>query len=158
MKSGMTAEEFAKISPQLTMSNGAYSVGLINVNTASETVLECVPGITQSTAAQIVSTRQGQTQPVTNLSWVASILGPAASAQAGPYLTAETWQVSADVAAVGHNGRGYRRTLFVIDNSTGTPQIVFRRNLSSLGWALGSDARQALATQQSSPQQKQGLP
>jgi hypothetical protein len=41
--------------------------------------------------------------------------------------------------------------LFVIDNSTGTPQIVYRRNLASLGWAVGSAERQALAKQQGTP-------
>jgi DNA uptake protein ComE-like DNA-binding protein len=150
-KSGMSATEFAEVSGSLAMSNGAYSNGLINVNTASETVLECVPGITASTAAQIISTRAGQPEPITNLSWVAPILGPGASAQAGPYLTAETYQVSADVAAVGRHGRGYRRTLFVIDNSTGTPQIVYRRNLAGLGWALGSEERQSLAKEEATP-------
>jgi DNA uptake protein ComE-like DNA-binding protein len=151
IKSGMSADEFAQISGSLTMTGGAYSKGLVNVNTASETVLECIPGITAGTAAQIVSTRNAQQEPVTNLSWVAKILGPAASFQAGPYLTAETFQISADIAAVGRNGRGYRRTLFVIDNSTGTPQIVYRRNLASLGWAVGSAERQALAKQQGTP-------
>jgi DNA uptake protein ComE-like DNA-binding protein len=150
-KSGMTATEFALVSGSLTMTGGAYSKGLINVNTASETVLECVPGITTSAATQIVSTREAQTLPVTNLSWVAPILGRPASAQAGPYLTAETYQVSADVAAVGHHGRGYRRTLFVIDSSTGTPRIVYRRNLAGLGWALGSEERLALAKAEASP-------
>jgi len=151
IKSGMSADEFAQISGSLTMTGGAFSKGLVNVNTASETVLECIPGITAGTAAQIVSTRAAQQEPVTNLSWVAKILGPAASFQAGPYLTAETFQISADIAAVGRNGRGYRRTLFVIDNSTGSPQIVYRRNLASLGWAVGSAERQALARQQGTP-------
>ena len=159
MKSGMSADEFAQVSAYLTASNGSYSMGLINVNTASETVLECVPGITPTTAAQIVSTRASQAAvPATtgtglvapNLAWVAPILGTAA-AQAGQYLTAETYQVSADAAAVGRHGRGYRRTLFVIDSSNGTPQIVYRRNLSSLGWALGSAERQALAKEQETP-------
>jgi hypothetical protein len=150
-KSGMNPTEFAEVSGSLAMSGSAYSAGLINVNTASETVLECVPGITTSTAQQIVSTRQAQTEPITNLSWVAPLLGKAASAQAGPYLTAETYQVSADIAAVGAHGRGYRRTLFVIDNSTGTPEIVYRRNLSGLGWALGSQERQALAKAEGTP-------
>ena len=52
---------------------------------------------------------------------------------------------------MGRHGRGYRRTLFVIDNGTGTPQIVYRRNLSSLGWALGAAARQTIAKAQSTP-------
>jgi DNA uptake protein ComE-like DNA-binding protein len=146
MKSGMTADELALISGSLTMTSGSFSAGLINVNTASPTVLECVPGISETAAQQIVSTRASQTTPVTNLSWVAPILTGTAGVQAGPYLTAETYQVSADVAAVGRHGRGYRRTLFVIDNSSGTPQIVYRRNLAGLGWALGPAARQALAS------------
>ena len=146
MKSGMTADELAQISGSLTMTSGSFSSGLINVNTASPTVLECVPGISEAAARQIVSTRESQTTPVTNLSWVAPILTGTAGVQAGPYLTAETYQVSADVAAVGRHGRGYRRTLFVIDNSSGTPQIVYRRNLAGLGWALGPAARQALAS------------
>jgi DNA uptake protein ComE-like DNA-binding protein len=154
VKSGLSATEFAEVSGSLCMSNAAYSNGLINVNTASLPVLECVPGITASTAAQIISAREAQATPVTNLSWVAQILGPAVSAQAGPYLTAETYQVTADVAAVGRFGRGYRRTLFVIDNSSGTPQIVYRRNLASMGWALGTDARQMLASASASANAK----
>ena len=153
----MTSDEFVKVSPMLTMSNGSYKVGLINVNTASATVLECIPGITQTTAKQIVTTRTGQNPPQTNLAWVATILGPAASIQAGPYLTAEMFQLSADIAAVGRHGRGYRRTRFVIDNSSGTPQIVYRQNLGYLGWALGNTARETLAqaaASPSAPQQK----
>ena len=121
------------------MKGGTYAVGLINVNTASAAVLACVPGITPDMANQIVAARTTPAAGVTtNLAWVAPILGQP-SAHAGPYLTAQSYQVSADVAAVGRYGRGYRRTLFVLDNSTGTTQIVYRRNLAALGWALGKD-------------------
>ena len=148
MRSGMTEAELDQVTPYLTMSSNTYSVGLINVNTASEAVLECVPGITQQFAQQIVSTRATQATPSTNLAWIAQILGNAAAIQAGPYLTTQTYQVTADVAAVGRYGRGYRRTLFVIDGSTGTPQIVYRHNMASLGLAIGSDALQKLAQTQ----------
>ena len=64
----------------------------------------------------------------------------------GPGLThGRSFQISADIAATGRHGRGYRRTRFVLDASTGTPQIIYRRNLGPLGWALGSAARQTLA-------------
>ena len=65
--------------------------------------------------------------------------------KAGPWLTGKTYQVCADVAAVGRLGRGYRRTQFIVDSSTGTPRIVYRRNLASLGWALGGEVREMLA-------------
>ena len=63
--------------------------------------------------------------------------------------------MSADVAAVGRNGRGYRRTRFVIDtnpdsdpnkgNAPLEPRIIYRRNLAPLGWALGPEVREQLA-------------
>ena len=140
---GLTAAELDLLTPKITMKGGNYAVGLINVNTASAAVLACVPGITTDIASNIVAGRTTPTAGVTtNLAWVAPLLGNALTT-AGPYLTAASYQVSADVAATGRFGRGYRRTLFVLDNSTGTPQIVYRRNLAALGWALGKDARTA---------------
>ena len=146
-KGGLTAAELDLLTPRITMKNGTYAVGLVNVNTASAAVLACVPGITPDIANNIIAARTTPTAGVTtNLAWVSPILG-SAYAEAGPYLTTQSYQVSADVAAVGRFGRGYRRTLFVLDNSSGTPQIVYRRNLAALGWALGKDARTTLAAQ-----------
>jgi len=141
IRSGITAAQLDQLTPQLTMKNGPYAVGLINVNTASATVLQCIPGITQNQAAQIVAARS---TPSTNLAWLVPILGNAAAIQAGPYLTTQSYQVTADVAAVGRFGRGYRRTLFVIDSSNGPPQIIYQRNMAALGWALGPTALQTL--------------
>jgi len=62
-------------------------------------------------------------------------------------LTGKCSQITADIAAVGHHGRGYRRSKIVIDVSATAPRIIYRRNLSGLGWALGSEVRQTLAQQ-----------
>ena len=152
INSGMTAAELDQLTPFVTMSSGNYKTGLINVNTAGATVLACVPGITPALAAQIVSTRQGQATPYTNLAWLVPILGNTAAIQAGPYLTTESFQVTADVAAMGPNGLGYRRTLFVIDGSNGSPQIVYRHDMTPLGWALGPNAMQAVQNQKTTTQ------
>lgn len=138
----LTPAELDELTPYLTMNTGHYKSGLINVNTASATVLACVPGITPTLASQIVSARATQTTPYTNLSFLVPILGNSAAIQAGPYLTTESFQVTADVAAVGPGGNGYRRTLFVIDGSNGAPQIVYRHDMTPLGWALGPEALQ----------------
>lgn len=148
---GMTTDQWDKAAPYLTMNTGTYATGLVNVNTASATVLSCLPSMTEDLAAQIVAARATQTTPSTNLQWIVPILGNAHK-EAARWMTTRSYQFSADIAAVGRNGRGYRRTLFVVDYSamsiTGatTPQIVYRRNLSHLGWALGSDARTSLPT------------
>jgi len=143
--------------------------GLINVNTASETVLSCIPGIGTDNASTLVASRTQQSSLGSNIAWVVDVLGKENVAQYGRFLTGRVSQVSADIAAVGRNGRGYRRTKFVIDTTpaptttssttdssstttstssgTPTPRIIYRRDLSSLGWALGSQARQDLALQ-----------
>jgi DNA uptake protein ComE-like DNA-binding protein len=143
---GITTDEFDQIAGNLVTNAQAGATGSapVNVNTASETVLMCIPGL-RDIASSIVATRLTRTQPSTGLAWAAEAIGDQAIIrQAGPFLTGRTWQVMADVAAVGRYGRGYRRTKFIIDNSSGTPKIIYRRSLSALGWALGSDVRQDL--------------
>ena len=142
-KSGLSAADYATAAQHLANAAGDYTVGLINVNTASQTVLACVPGIGDAFAAALVNTRgqRGASPDLSDWSWVVTVLGAQNCRTAGPWLTTRSYQTSADVAAVGRFGRGYRRTRFVIDTSTGTPQVVYRRDLSFLGWALGRDER-----------------
>jgi hypothetical protein len=59
-------------------------------------------------------------------------------------VTTRSFQFTADIAAVGAYGRGYRRVKFIFDMSNGTPTILYRQDLSRLGWALGDKARQNL--------------
>ncbi len=147
-RANLTTDEWDKVTPYLTMSSGNYQVGLINANTASAAVLACLPGMTPALAQQMVAARpQPGDAAASNLAWVVQVLGVDDSAAIGRYLTTRSYQFSVDVAAVGRHGRGYRRTLFVLDTSTdptGPPQIVYRRNLTHLGWALGKDARATL--------------
>lgn len=144
VRSGMTAEEFDKVETDLTDATGEFRRGRINVNTASEVVLSCVPGLGEEKASAIVTARLSRDSKLVGMGWVAAVIGNEAVVQAGPYLTGRTYQISADVAAVGRHGRGYRRSQFVIDYSTDAPRVVYRRDLSSLGWALGEEIRREL--------------
>jgi type II secretory pathway component PulK len=135
----MTADEFAQVEDALTVSTDAERVGLVNVNRAPEAVLACVPGIGTELAASVVATRAGKTwDERKSLAWVATALDRDNAIQAGPYLTTREYQFSADVAAVGQDGRGFARCLFVFDTSQGDPRVAYRRDLTALGWALGS--------------------
>jgi DNA uptake protein ComE-like DNA-binding protein len=142
MRSELSAEDFAKIAGYLTTSTAQQPRNPINVNTASETVLTCVLGADK--AAAVVSARLGRSVEDQSVEWLKSALGASALNDAAE-LTIWSYQVTADVAAVGRHGRGYRRAKLVLDNSTGTPRIIYRRNLAALGWALGRDIRQSLA-------------
>ena len=84
---------------------------------------------------------------VDSVAWVKEVLNQTRSNKAGPFLTGQSYQFTADIAAIGKFGRGYRRTRFVFDTTEGTPKIVYRQNLRNLGWALGRDTRETwLAT------------
>ena len=144
VKDRLTADEFAQIANDITTTNSPYVEGLINVNTASAEVLACIPGIGTDKAASLVSYRQSNPDKLTSVAWVAEVLDRNGSIQAGRYLTTQSYQLTADIAAVGHFGRGYSRTRFVFDTSEGSPKIRNRQDLTGLGWALGSAARQKL--------------
>jgi type II secretory pathway component PulK len=145
--SGLTATEFAAIETEITTTTGTTISGRVNVNTASAAVLTCIPGIGEDKAAELVNARLGNSSAVDSVAWVTQVLDTDQIRQAGPFLTGQSYQFSADIAAIGKFGRGYRRTRFVFDTTEGTPKIVYRQSLSHLGWALGKETRQVwLAT------------
>jgi len=146
----MTAEEFDKIAGSLTINSGPQNLypSPINVNTASDAVLACIPGLSGKRSS-ILAARLKRAQQ-SGIAWIVDAIGDRQVARSvGPYITGESFQVTADVAAVGRYGRGYRRTKFVIDTGSGTPRIIYRRNLAGLGWALGDQVRTELASYKS---------
>jgi len=146
ISTGMSESDFQQIEPYLMNTN---TVGLINVNTATATALACIPGIGVTLAPQVLSYRQSNPPQTPSISWLKTALSGNASlaAEAGPYVTAYSYHFTADVAAVGHHGRGYRRVKFVFDCSSGTPLIVYRQDLTYLGWALGKKLHDQLPAQ-----------
>lgn len=147
--SGMTSDEFAQVGDAFTVASGSFIQGRVNVNTASAAVLTCLLGGDTAAAQQMVAYRQANSGNLTSVAWVAEALSQSNSEaltalEGGDYITTQSYQFTADIAAVGPYGRGYRRVRFVFDLSDGTPRIVYRRDLSSLGWALGSQVRQDL--------------
>lgn len=141
LRSGMTQDEFAEIADYLAPTTNI----LVNANTASQYVLECIPGIGLDHAAQLVSYRESNPSQLATIAWVAEALGSDTNAiAAGPYLTTHSYQYTADVAAVGRHNRGYQRVRYVFDTSEGSPLIVRRQDVTHLGWALGKDTRTEL--------------
>jgi len=155
-RAGMSDSEFYSISTNLTTTNTAYIRGRVNVNTASETVLTALleglnngdDSTAESDAQTLITYREQNTNNLNSLAWVYDALGTGNSSltalQRGDYLTTRSYQFTADIAAVGAYGRGYRRVKFIFDVSDGTPKILYRQDLSRLGWALGEKARQNL--------------
>jgi type II secretory pathway component PulK len=147
LDSKMSESDFQQVEPYLI--NNAAGTNLININTATATVLGCVPGIGSNLAPQVLSYRQSNPPLTPSITWLVTALDNNAAAirAAGPYVTAYSYQFAADIAAVGHDNRGYRRVRFVFDCSSGTPLIVYRQDLTYLGWALGKKLHDQLLAQ-----------
>jgi DNA uptake protein ComE-like DNA-binding protein len=143
-RSGLTEDEFTRIEGDLSTSNDPSVPGLVNVNTAPEEVLIAIPGIGTDHASSLIAQRRSNPDSLTTLAWVTEVLNPEDAQRAGPFLTGRSHQFTADIAAVGRHGRGYRRVRFVFDTSETTPKIIFRQDLSLMGWALGWSTRQLL--------------
>jgi len=154
IKSGLTAAEFQLIENDISVSTNKVVVGLVNVNTASATVLGCLPGLdSDNKGVTLVATRTGQdTQH--SIAWLKDALTPADAVKLGPYITGRSDVYSADIAALGHYGRGYQRVRFIFDSTDGwpaAPKIRQRQDLTHLGWALGQNVRRQLAEAQNTP-------
>jgi type II secretory pathway component PulK len=143
IRSGMTREEFVQIESNITVTNGPTQ-GLVNVNTASEAVLACIPGIGADKAPSMVAYRKTNPSQLNTVAWVKEVLDERNARLAGPWITGRTYQFTADIGAVGHHGRGYQRARFVFDTTEGAPKILYRQDLSHLGWALGANVRRTL--------------
>ena len=160
---GMSEADFDKIYNDVTASTNTYFYGRVNVNTAGADVLTALfiglnPNTineqTASGAAQtLITYRQQNPGNLNSIWWLIDALGnnnpvltalASSTANGGGWVTTKTFQFTADIAAVGQFGRGYRRVKFVFDTSEGTPIIVYRQDLSRLGWALGNQVRQTL--------------
>lgn len=140
----MTADEWALVHTDLSAAAGA-APGLVNVNTASVAVLSAIPGIGPDYASALVAYRAANPDQLTTFAWLSQVLPVASIRRAGPYITDQSYQFSADIAGVGAYGRGYSRERVVFDMSTGKPRIVYRQDFTSYGWALGATTRRILS-------------
>jgi len=159
---GMSEADFAKIYNDTTTSTNTYLRGRVNVNTASADVLTALfmglnNNISEQTASgavqSLVTYRQQNPGNLNSIWWLMDALGNnnqiiTALRNGGDYITTKSFQFTADIAAVGTFGRGYRRVKFIFDTSEGTPIILYRQDLSRLGWALGDQARQTLVAKE----------
>jgi type II secretory pathway component PulK len=154
----INSADFAKIYDYITTAdptNTPYFYGRVNVNTASGDVLLALfegLGVDQNSASGAVQTllsyRKQNPSNLDTLMWLVDALGTTSpiitALEQGDYVTTRSYQFTADIAAVGAYGRGYRRVKFVFDTTDGTPIIIYRQDLSGLGWALGDKVRQDL--------------
>jgi DNA uptake protein ComE-like DNA-binding protein len=163
MSNGLSADDFAKIYSNITTTTNTYTYGRVNFNTAGVDVLTALlmgANVDQDTATgtaqSLVAYREQNPDSLTSPAWIITALGQNNNSILGAlaahdWVTTKSFQFTADIAAVGPLGRGYRRVKFVFDISDGTPKIIYRQDLSRLGWALGDKARATLVANNNTP-------
>jgi len=117
--------------------NSASTVkrGLINISTASRDVLLCLPGIGDPEADAIIQRRASRTMDE-GIAWVVQALPQDKAVLIGSLITGKSYQFSADIVSVSGDGRAFRRCRIVVDARESPPRVVYRRDLTSLGWPL----------------------
>jgi type II secretory pathway component PulK len=144
----LTAQQFAQIAPLITTQTRAVK-GLVNISTAPAEVLQCFTNLaagrgsiplTDDDVAALVNQRAQGGIDANNLAWVAQVITDRNKLAAiGRYLTASTYQFSADIVSVAGNGRAFRRCRVIVDATVTPPKIIYRQNLTQLGWPLPED-------------------
>jgi type II secretory pathway component PulK len=140
------------------------TIAKVNLNTATETVLLAI-GLSDSEVQNILNYRATSYDPTTkdNVAWVLDLLTPETRAAQievpvgaatqnvgiGAFLTGTSTVYSADIVTVSRDGRAFKRVKVVIDASSGTPLIIYRRDLSGNGWPLDPVIREALRSGES---------
>ena len=135
LASGMTPAEFGKVADLLTASTAKTLTGLVNVNTAPAQVFACLPGLDQNDANTLVSARQSA--DTTSIAWVLTALQPQTKALAvAGMLSTRSYIYSADIVGVSGDGRSFKRVRVVVNAQASPAKIIYRRDLTSLGWPL----------------------
>ena len=138
-RTGLTFEEFQPIADQLTVSSDNTLKGLINVNTAPREVLACLPGLDESHVSSLLARRSETDVDLSSIAWVTQALQREQAVAIGNSITCRSYQFSADVVSIAGNGRAFRRCRIVVDAQTTPPKVIYRRDLTQLGWPLSQD-------------------
>jgi hypothetical protein len=156
VRTNLTSAEFSKVIGQVTAlpSQGndparagtAPRTAKINVNTAAKAVLACLPGLEEADVTGISGHRQANvpTDP-SDISWLLDVVSPKSKLTGiGGLITGKSSCYSGDIVAVSADGRAFKRYRVVIDGSTGVANIIYRRDVTGMGWPLPAEVRDGL--------------
>ena len=143
----LTSQEIDKIYDFVTTTSDTTLKGKININTAPRDVLLTLDGLDSGDVDKLIAMRPVQGSLTSNtdpnsIGWVWDAIGNKAVGL-GSQITTRSYQFSADILAVSGNGRAFKRCRVVVDMQSGTPQIVYRRDITDRGWPMD---RQILAS------------
>ena len=122
----------------------AAQTGLINIITAPKEVLLCLPGLDESDVSSLIAKRTASGTDLTTVMWIVDALPRQKAMGLTRYITAKTYQFSADIVSLPASGRAFKRCRVVIDSRTSPAKVVYWQDLTSLGWPLPQEIITAL--------------
>ena len=138
--SGISKDELPLVLEHFTArSSDKPEPGLINLNTASAAVLATIPGIDESLAESIVSSRTSLSPDRRRTTaWLVQegTVTPEAFKSIAPHLTARSHQFHCRVAGYGLPSGRFRVLEVHIDTSSGRPEVTHLRDVTRLGFPL----------------------
>jgi DNA uptake protein ComE-like DNA-binding protein len=135
-RTALNTSEFAQVADQITTRREGNLVGLVNINTAPRDVLLCLPGLEESDVDALLAKRAEPDTDLANIAWVTEVLPEAKAVAVGDYITARSFQFSADILAATADGRAFRRYRALVDARTRPPRVLSWKDLTHLGWPL----------------------
>ncbi|MSU60841.1 MAG: hypothetical protein EXS31_00345 [Pedosphaera sp.] len=146
--SGVGKEELPKVLELFTTTHEDRQHGLININTAGVPVLATIPGIDETLAESILSTRRSiGPERRTTIAWLyqESVVDAALFKRIAPHLTARSYQYSFHVVGYGLPSGRFRALDVIIDLSGGEPRVSYLRDLTRLGIPFALEAERTEA-------------
>jgi hypothetical protein len=144
VRTGMTQQELETVADRLTTSaSGGARRGLINVNTAPKEVLACLPGLAEDDVLALLSYRAGTEVNLDTIAWVVGAIKPDKAVGIGGLITTTTCRFSADIVSLAGDGRAFRRCRIVVDTQNSPPKVIYREDLTQLGWPLDPQTQTA---------------
>jgi DNA uptake protein ComE-like DNA-binding protein len=146
----LSPARFKLVVDHLTVNTAATIPGLINVNTASQQVLLCLPGMTPEVAQSIMDYRTVSGNDLSNIGWLLSVVDPAVFQRFANSITCRSYQYRIHAVgrvgtpygqATGGSGDGaparpgaFRRMVAVFDKlATPNPRLVYWKDQTKLG-------------------------
>lgn len=141
---GMDYDDFVQIADRITTSDDERINGRININTAPEEVLLCLPQLEQKDVDELIQKRSKADDDLKSILWVTKVLDQAKAEAIGSFITVQSYQYSADIVAVSADGRAFCRYYVVIDTAQGAPRVIYKQSLHQFGWPLDPGILNAL--------------
>lgn len=138
LDSPVTADDLPFLMDRFTADASPIQYGLINVNTASRQVLMTLPGLTAQDADAIVSARQGVDATLKQTpAWLVTqnAIPPEKFRRIGKYITARSLQYTIESFGFADHVGAFRRLQVVVEMRGQVEQVLYWRDISSLGVA-----------------------